>query len=62
MNDEPTDTSTRDAGGGEPGHRVKGEAHQGAIPAKELIRVVIIGVPVMVAAWYFLRWVKGGLG
>lgn len=44
----------------EPAHRVKGEAHSGAIPAKEILRIVVIGIPVMIAAWYFLLWMKGG--
>jgi len=25
------------------------------------LRIVVIGVPVMIAAWYFLLWMKGGL-
>jgi hypothetical protein len=45
----------------EPAHRVKGEAHDGPIPAKALLRIVIIGLPVMIVAWYFLRWMKGDL-
>lgn len=43
-----------------PAHRVKGEAHQGSIPAKEILRILVIGIPVMIAAWYFLLWMKGG--
>lgn len=41
--------------------RVKGDRHEGPIPAKDLLRIVVIGVPVMIAAWYFLLWMKGGL-
>ncbi len=41
-------------------HRVKGETHQGPIPAKDILRIVVIGIPVMIAAWYFLLWMKGG--
>lgn len=43
----------------EPTDRVKGERHHGAIPAKEILRIVVIGIPVMILAWYFLRWMKG---
>jgi len=62
VSDEDTDAeASGEANDEAPGHRVKGEAHQGAIPAKELVRIIVIGIPVMVAAWYFLLWMKGGL-
>ncbi len=57
---DETEAESTDEASEEPSHRVKGEAHKGAIPAKELLRVVIIGIPVMIAAWYFLLWMKGG--
>lgn len=44
----------------EPTDRVKGERHEGPIPAKDVLRIVVIGIPVMIAAWYFLLWMKGG--
>ncbi|MBO6935426.1 MAG: hypothetical protein JJ863_10645 [Deltaproteobacteria bacterium] len=61
MSDEDeTEAEPADDASEAPTHRVKGEAHQGAIPAKELVRIIIIGIPVMIAAWYFLLWMKGG--
>ena len=35
--------------------RVKGRQKDGATPARELWRVVVIGIPVLVAAWYILQ-------
>ena len=59
--DEPGDsTEVNGDGADEPGHRVKGEHQPGSIPLKELGRILIIGIPVMIAAWYFLLWMKGG--
>ena len=63
---EETDADAEIEGEGEgdqsegPAHRVKGEAHQGSIPAREILRIIVIGIPVMIAAWYFLLWMKGG--
>lgn len=56
MSDEGQDGGHAD----ERSDRVKGERHEGPIPLKDVLRIVLIGIPVMVVAWYFLVWLKGG--
>ena len=63
MSDEATEASRETDEAPEqdaPPQRVKGEHTPGSIPGRALLRIVVIGVPVMVIAWYFLRWVHGG--
>lgn len=42
------------AGDGE--ERVKGRQKDGAPPARELWRVILVGIPVLIAVWYMMRW------
>lgn len=35
--------------------RVKGRQKDGPPPARELWRVFLVGVPVMIAVWYLMR-------
>lgn len=39
--------------------RVAGKQRDGTPPLKELARIVVIGVPVMIIAWYFVQWMHG---
>ena len=41
--------------------RVKGQQRPGAVPARDILRIVVIGIPVMIIAWFFLRWLRGEL-
>lgn len=36
--------------------RVMGRQKDGTPPARELWRVIAVGVPVMIAVWYLMRW------
>ena len=35
--------------------RVKGQQKDGPPPARELWRVLLVGVPVLIAVWYLMR-------
>jgi hypothetical protein len=41
---------------------VKGARPAGPTDARHIARTVIVGIPVMVLAWLFLRWLHGALG
>lgn len=49
MNDD------RDEIAGDGEERVKGRQKDGAPPARELWRVVLVGIPVMIVVWYLMR-------
>ncbi|MAQ18997.1 MAG: hypothetical protein CMN30_29890 [Sandaracinus sp.] len=44
------------------GARVLGEHEAGALPAKTVLRLVVIGVPVLVVSWFVLLWLRRALG
>ena len=45
-----------------PPTRVRGAHRPGSIPPAAIVRIVIIGLPVMVASWFILLWVREALG
>ena len=44
------------------GARVLGEHEAGSLPAKTVLRLVVIGVPVLVVSWFVLLWLRRALG
>ncbi len=52
----PNDHPEREVIVGDGDDKVMGAQKDGKPPKRELWRVLVIGIPVMVIAWFFLQW------